>query len=152
MNLNAEFLQHSATLAEQLRASFDIDYNLDGIQTIENAINEDRPYYEQLDEKQRTNLAYKIGFFIGACMIKNYGGEWVEHEQGIGIKVNDYQAFPINKAFKFISEDGRFDSISSFYEISGSLDAIMNKNSVTDSTEPNVVTPKRKAWWQFWKQ
>lgn len=155
--MDKAFLQHSATFAEQLRVDFDINYDLEGIQTIEHTINENRAHYEQKSEKERIQLACKIGFFIGVCMIKNYGGEWIEHEQGYGIKVNDYQAFPINKAFKFISEDGMFDSISSFYEISGSLEAIMAKNvssAVEEDPKTEAIQTKNqhKAWWQFWKK
>jgi len=86
-------------------------------------------------------------------MAKNYNGTWVETEQGFCVKIRSYTVSPITKVFKFISEDGMSDSISSFYDISGSFDSIIEKSKSNQtkiaSTDSELL--RNKSWWKFWK-
>ena len=151
-----ELIKHANNLAEITKKEFDVTYDLNGIQAIEEKVNNQREFYENQDEKEKRYLSYKIGSFIGVCMIKNYDGTWEKTEDGLGIKINNNVAFPIQKVFKFLNEDGVFDSISSFYEISGSLDKIIEKSeSNSESGKIKIIKAseikKSKKWWEFWK-
>ena len=139
IEVNRELIKQANNLAEITREEFNVGYDLSGIKTIEEKVNNERTFYENQTEKEKRRQSYKIGSYIGVCMIKNYNGTWEESENGLGIKINNNVAFPFQKVFKFLSEDGIFDSISSFYEISGSLDKILEKN------ESNLESGKIKV-------
>jgi len=154
--VNSDLIKHANNFAEIVKKEYDIAYDLQGIKTIEERINSKRDHYENISEKEKRHHSYKIGSFIGVCMIKNYNGTWDESENGLGVKIKNNVAFPIQKTFKFLSQDGIFDSISSFYEISGSLDKILDKNESNiesggiKTVQGNEIL-KDKKWWKFWK-
>ena len=84
-------------------------------------------------------------------MVKNYNAKWIEKDGRYGVSIKSYFAFPFDKSWKFLQEDGISNSISSFYEISANLDNTMDKhqekfgvNSKKDSKE------QPKSWCKFW--
>ena len=119
-------------------------------------INENRDSYESKSDKEKRYNSYKIGSFIGVCMIKNFNGFWTEKENGLGVQIKDHVVFPIQKTYKFLNEDGIFESLSSFYEISGVLDRILEKKANNpDNRDITILQAKKvmksKNWWEFWK-
>ena len=155
--MNSELIKHAYNFAELIKKEFNVSFDLDGIKNIEKRINNKRDYYETLTEKERRHYSYKIGSFIGVCMIKNFNGAWEESENGLGVKINNNVAFPIQKTFKFLSQDGIFDSISSFYEISGSLEKILEKSeSDSENGKIKIINAEKlsrnKKRWEFWKR
>lgn len=141
-------------LAEKVRSHFSIDYNLEGIKIIETEINDNRAHYEQKSDKEKQHISYKIGSFIGVCMVKNYNGTWIENKHGFCIKIRSYTVSPISKVYKFISAQGLFDSISSFYEIAGVFDEIVAASQLNTTKKASTIPEShvnKKSWWQFWK-
>ena len=58
-----------------------------------------------------------LGSYLGECMIHTYGGTWKEQEGEWGVFFDDSNAvFPINKVRKQF-QNGREDSILSFFEV-----------------------------------
>ena len=149
-----ELNKHTKNLAEIIRKKFSVDYNLNGIKKVEKYINEHREIYENKSEKDKRFDSYRFGSYLAFCMIKNYGGVWEEHEHGKGIRINNNIVFPIQKTWKFLNKDGMLESLSSFYELSGIMDKIIDESEVDVNgfkvfkMSENVSD---KKWWEFWK-
>src|SRR5262245_6273215 len=71
----------------------------------------------QLAPERFDGIAVTAGCFLGECILRTHGGEWIDHANGYGIRSTDGSiAFPITKALKRV-ENGEVDSIVSFFDI-----------------------------------
>jgi hypothetical protein len=132
--------------AEKVKANYSIEYNLEGIKRLEEEITKNRNAFQNWAEGHQDAWVFAFGAFIGKCMILNYGGQWVKHEDTIGIKLenSDFFANPFSKVSKQFQPDGMYDSITSFYEISKNIDNIVSRQVKTGTKTI------RKAWWKIW--
>jgi hypothetical protein len=73
-------------------------------------------FLERKSEAEQQQYVLRVGAYLGDCIIKSYGGEWIEYEPGIwGVKLSDKNfVFPIGKVQKFV-DDPTSDSFSSLY-------------------------------------
>ncbi|MFN8286767.1 MAG: hypothetical protein U0V74_08450 [Chitinophagales bacterium] len=146
--VNAETQEGIFHLAEKTREYFGVQYNLEGVKKIEQEIELLRNNFSNLSEAEKDKWVQSFGAFLGICMLVNYGGEWTMNRETIGIKLkgSNYWANPFGKVWKQMQPGGEYDSISSFYEVSKSIDAI------TKSADKNVKiqAPEKKPWWKVW--
>jgi hypothetical protein len=107
------------------------DYALMHIDLTKKSFNEDLSFDEEsifkLDKLIQTawpdkppvemqNVIMLFGSFLGEAMRDIYGGQWVETEQGWGMKINEeVTILPFTKIKKRLI-NGEDDSISYFYE------------------------------------
>lgn len=101
-------------LAEEVRTQFKLEYDEGSVKFMEGFIERQRPNFEG---ERLQGLVNAIGSFIGACMIKNYGGHWQLDEKYNAVCVvfnNGNKAFPFAKTYKQF-ENGLEDSVYSFY-------------------------------------
>lgn len=92
-------------------AGIPFEYDDASIEWLDGYINRMRKEFG--DEPGR--LAQVLASYIGESIRRNYGGRWVEAEDGIGVEIRpDFIAFPFNKVSKQFS-NGPEDSVFSFY-------------------------------------
>lgn len=105
---------------EKLAGALNIELQMEKIEPIcsEIGLQQVEKFLESKSEHEQTEYILKVGSYLGECIIKSYGGEWVEHEPGIwGIKLSENNlVFPIGKVRKFVN-DPTGESFSSMYEI-----------------------------------
>ena len=95
--MNSELIKHAYNLAAIVKMEFNVSYNLEGIKAIEETINNERDFYENLPEKEKRHYSYKIGSFIGVSMIENLNGIWEENDTAVRkyIPLISSKVFPI---------------------------------------------------------
>ncbi len=144
-------------LAQGVCEVFAVDYTLDGVKAVEQQINKNRKRYEQMTDQEKRNVSYKIGSYLGVCMIRNYGAVWEKHEMGLAVKLGKTHAFPLQKVMKFLGKDGVYDSISSFYEFALRFEELSKTGigSSQSKSGPVIIDTsselKKKPWWKFWR-
>lgn len=90
-----------------------LDYDEDSVVWLDGYIEHNRRNW---DAPMTEKLASVLGSFLGECIRRNFGGEWKETENGLGVEVTENNvAFPFNKIKKQI-QNGSDDSIASFYQ------------------------------------
>ena len=79
---------------------------------------------ERGDEAPRERLADMARCYLGASLIAEAGGHWVQDpEYGLGVEIlPDLVAFPFAKAAKHFA-NGREDSVLSFFDVTTALAA-----------------------------
>jgi hypothetical protein len=89
-----------------------LDYDERSVEAVGRFIEESGAKF---DDSQRAQLVNFLGSFFGECVRRNYGGTW-EHVDGEpGIRLDERNVvFPFDKIARQF-ENGREDSISSFY-------------------------------------
>lgn len=109
-------LEALEALAEDVKNQFHLQYDEASVKFIEGFIERQRNRFEG---KELQGLVNALGSFIGACMIKNYGGQWQFDEEQEALCVafsNGNKAYPFTKIYKQL-ENGLEDSVYSFYTI-----------------------------------
>ncbi len=151
--MNNQLIDQVNGIAETVRNEFQVTYDLSGIQAMEEAVNNNRSFYENLGDQERKDCSFRMGLFLGVCMVRNYQGKWEENENRLGVKINNSTAYPIQKTYKFLSPDGAYDSISTYYELAGSLNDIGESYSEYKNIKIVKATDVyfKKKWWEFWK-
>ena len=116
-------------LAETIRTQLNLKYNAESVKYLEGFI--ERVKIE-MNEEELKGLINSCSAFLGECIIKKYGGQWVNHDGEMAIAFDDEnKVFPLTKVEKQF-KNGLEDSIYSLY------------NSI-----PKVFDIKKKKWWQF---
>lgn len=73
--------------------------------------------YESGDPANVEGLVSTLGSFLGECIVRTHGGEWVSDDQGVGVAFDERnRAFPFAKIEKHL-RNGREDSVLSFFTI-----------------------------------
>ncbi len=86
------------------------DYSKESLKEIET-------WLSSLKKKQQKEFILNVGAYLGECMIKNYGGTWVQMDNTWAVKFeNNSKAFPLSKVSKFVY-NGSEDSFYSMYTI-----------------------------------
>jgi hypothetical protein len=105
-----------------MRDGFDIELTFDraGVEWIEGYINDMRGI---LEADRRQGVVDRLASFVGECIIKSYGGMWVEKDGWWGVRVS-YRiwACPFSKIEKHF-ENGSEDSVASFFNCIPILDS-----------------------------
>jgi len=138
-------------LAENVKNQLQLDYDTASVKFIEAFIERQRPNF---DSEQRKGLVNSIGAFIGACIIKNYGGHWQVDEDSKAVCIafdDNNKIFPFAKTAKQF-ENGLEDSVYSFFIIIPTVfKSSMQANPGYSNTAQtgNTIKPTKK-WWKFW--
>jgi hypothetical protein len=105
-----------------------------GVEWIDGYINRMR---DSLPAKERPGLISTLGSYIGECIIRTYGGAWVEKDGMWGVQVNDrIWACPfatIQRQF----ENGPDDSVVAFFTFIPRFKRNLDKEPVADGKEVN---------------
>lgn len=119
----------------------ELGYTQEGVEWLEGYIERLRNSAEFQDAEIRNKLTGMFGCFLGECIVRQYGGRWVQHE-GVWCVAfsDDNMAFPFAKVAKQF-ENGLEDGILSFF----SVIPVLFKGG-----EPSVTPTSQKPWWKFW--
>ena len=91
-----------------------LTYDERGVSALDDIIERVRT---RISEEQTENLILGIGLFLGECIRRKYGGEWVEYEgQGVVMIAEGDYIFPFSKVGKQF-DNGDEDSILGFYHL-----------------------------------
>lgn len=103
-----------------------LDYNEESILKIDEIISKGWPNAQSVIAD---SIILLFGSFLGEAMRHVFGGEWIETEQGWGLKINDtVTVFPFAKIKKrFVN--GMGDSITYYYQ---SVKAVLDSESKKD--------------------
>lgn len=84
----------------------------------EAGLQEVEKYLESKPEAAQQQYVPKVGAYLGECIIRSYGGQWVEQQPDVwAVKLSDNNlVFPFGKVQKFVT-DPSGDSFSSLYGI-----------------------------------
>jgi hypothetical protein len=97
-------------LAEELGR--ELAYDASGVEWIDGYIERVRPSFPA---DRRSGLVAHLAAFVGECIIRTFGGHWVEHDGQWGVQVDERlwacPAAKIDKQF----EHGHEDSVASFF-------------------------------------
>ncbi|HOX97082.1 MAG TPA: hypothetical protein PL066_01850 [bacterium] len=109
-----QFKQYSQIYIDTTKQSFGIELNYDeeSILKLDNIIQESWPDKPPI---QIDNVIVLFGSFLGEAIKQTLGGEWVETEQGLGIKIGDATIMVFTKIKKRLL-NGMEDSISYYYK------------------------------------
>ena len=136
-----EMLKYNAELAvEQMRELSDVDfgYNAESVVWLEGYIERQR---SRDDIKQETinKLVSVLGSYLGECIIRCHGGKWENKDGQWCVCFDDKAAvYPFNKVAKQF-ENGKEDSIKSFFE---TIAVVL--------TIPMKTGEASKPRWKFW--
>jgi hypothetical protein len=98
------------TLRDNLQVELGFDQA--GVEWIDGYINRMR---ESLAVEKRSGLISTLASFVGECIIRTYGGAWVEEDGQWGVRVSDrIWACPFAKIEKQF-DNGPEDSVASFF-------------------------------------
>ena len=109
-----QFRQYAQIHIDTTKQSFDVDLDFDekSILELDNLIQKAWPDQPPI---QIDNVILLFGSFLGEAIIKTLGGEWVNTEQGWGIKIGDATLMVFTKIKKRLL-NGMEDSISYYYQ------------------------------------
>nr|WP_294935092.1 hypothetical protein [uncultured Flavobacterium sp.] len=117
-------------LAETVKTQLSLKYNAESVKYLEGFI--ERVKIEMTEEELK-GLINSCSAFLGECIIKNFGGQWVNHDDEMAIAFDDEnKIFPLTKVEKQF-KNGLEDSIYSFY----------------NAIQKVFDIKKKKKWWQF---
>lgn len=110
-----EILKHIQENANFVAEKFELGFNEETIKFLEGFIERQRA---RTPGERFEGLINTLGSFLGECIIRNFGGTWVQEEDGtIGLKfTGNERAFPFTKVEKQF-QNGLEDSIYSFYTV-----------------------------------
>ena len=117
-----------------MRDGFDTELSFDhaGVEWIDGYINDLRGV---LAAERRPAVVDRLASFVGECIIRTYGGVWVEKEGWWGVRVSErIWACPFSKIEKQF-ENGPEDSVASFFRCIPILDRHLGE----DQTEPEAA-------------
>ena len=128
-----EMIQRNAELVIETmnRRGAHLNYDLQSVQWIDGYIERQREHNPS-HEANIDGLTNTLGSFLGECIRRQFGGEWVETQYGWAIQFDDKNAcFPFNKVEKQL-KNGADDSIASFY---GTIPVVF-KNALRKDDNP----------------
>jgi hypothetical protein len=128
---------------EQLRpiSKIDFGYNRESVKWLEGYVERLRQSGQLQPEAKLNGLVNTLGSFLGECIIRCYGGDWVKQNGMWGVAIGaDFIAFPFNKIRKQM-EGGLEEGIDSFFT---SIPILLS--GYVHAQE----TPPKKSWWKFW--
>lgn len=140
MELDQEVVQEIKELAENVRVTMKLSYDLESVQYLEGFIERTKAHIKSKDESG-VGFVDSIASFFGECIIANYGGRWtVDDTTGnYAIEFDDKsKVFPASKVQKQF-DNGLEDSISSMF----TMIPIIFKNIKQKQTV-------KKSRWKFW--
>lgn len=109
-----QFRQYAQIHIDTTKQSFGVDLDFDekSILELDNLIQKAWPDQPPI---QIDNVILLFGSFLGEAIIKTLGGEWINTEQGWGIKIGDATLMVFTKVKKRLL-NGMEDSISYYYQ------------------------------------
>jgi hypothetical protein len=130
---NAELVRSTASREFGVAANYDIE----GVRWLDGFIN---GQHLAASDEVKERLVQTLGSFLGECIRKTYGGEWVNDSGSweIGFSQGN-SAYPFTKVSKQLN-NGAEDSVL------GMFTAI----PVLFFAQDAIDTPRRKPWWMFW--
>jgi len=110
-------IEENSRIAIELFANFQDDtltYDEESVAKLDYFIEQKREVFNR-DTIDR--MVQVFGSFLGQCIRRNYGGEWDEIGEGIGVRFDEKNGvFPFGKVRKQF-ENGPEDSILSLYQM-----------------------------------
>jgi hypothetical protein len=109
-----QFKQYAQIHIDTTKQAFGVELDFDekSIIELDNLIQKAWPDQPPV---QIDNVILLFGSFLGEAIIKTIGGQWVETEQGWGIKIGDSTLMVFTKIKKRLL-NGMEDSISYYYQ------------------------------------
>ena len=109
-----------------------LDYSVQSLEVVENALEEASDFYEEMDEKQKQSLIHSAGSYVFEVARKNFGGKYFWYEQlNQPILVTGQPEFEVSiLAFEKVKgrlENGKEDNIPFYF--AGYLERVKNKQS-----------------------
>jgi hypothetical protein len=114
--MREDLLQANAELTiSLLRPLSDIDfgYNAESVEWVQGYIDRLRQR-GQLEDK-REKLISVLGSFLGECIVRCHGGQWVQRQDGLGVTVAGLTFYPFEKT-RLQMENGLEDGIAALFE------------------------------------
>ena len=108
---------NAAMVVEQLRpiSNMDFGYNWQSVEWLEGYIERLRQSGQLNSEDARQKLSGVFGSFLGECVVRCYGGEWMEEDGMWAVVFSQGNAvFPFGKTLSQM-ENGLEDGIGSFF-------------------------------------
>jgi hypothetical protein len=113
--MNDAILANADLVLATLRQCYDepsLGYDAEGVRFLDRFIN---GRYEDPDDDQEPMLVQTLGSFLGECIRRSHGGEWVEADGSWAIRFSEGNlAFPFHKVRKQL-QHGPEDSVLSFF-------------------------------------
>lgn len=118
-----QFQKYAQIHIDTTKKSFFIDlkYDKESILKLDDMI---RSAWPEKPPVQIDNVILLFGSFLGEAIRQTLGGEWIENEQGWGIKIGDATLMVFNKIKKRLL-NGMGDSISYYYQ---SMEKMLQNN------------------------
>jgi hypothetical protein len=116
MSLQESMEQRASFVIKTLKSkNAPADYSIEALRCLENDLGKNRI---GLSEEAIDNLTTILGAFFGECLRRNYGGTWIEMDEGLAVhfEKDNITAFPFAKVYKFLA-NGDTDSFVSMYEM-----------------------------------
>jgi len=138
---NAELVRKVA--AEQLNT--EVQYDEAGVRWLDKYIDGQR---KNASADVKAKLPNTLGSFLGECIRKTYGGQWVEDPaHGWQVKINDgVSVFPFNKVVKHLATEDGDSVLGLFTAIPGMIDFASKQAGAARSDSKAGDRP----WWRFW--
>lgn len=139
---NAELVRKVAT--EQLELV--VDYNEAGVRWLDEYIDTQR---EQANEQVKAKLPNTLGSFLGECILRTCGREWVQvPDYGWSVKVNDkVSVFPFNKVEKQLANSDGESVLGLFIAIPPLLNHAFPGGPAHHA---GVEARAKRPWWKLW--
>ena len=124
-----------------LLSGIDFGYTKESVEWLEGYIERLRTSEEFENIETKNRLTSVFGSFLGECIVRCYGGAWMQHE-GVWCVVFDDKniAYPFAKVAKQM-DNGLEDGIASFFNIIPTIFKCLSRAAPS--------TPK-KPWWKVW--
>jgi len=130
---NAELVRSTASQKLGVTANYDIE----GVRWLDGFIN---GQHLAASDEVKERLVQTLGSFLGECIRKTYGGEWVDESGSWEIRFSQGNAaYPFTKVGKQL-QNGPEDSVLSMFT---AIPALFFAQIAVD-------TPRRKPWWKLW--
>ena len=127
-------------------SGIDFDYNYESVEWLQGYIERLRNSGEFDSDDQRKRLISVFGSFLGECIVRCYGGTWVQREGVwcVALSKGDDRnlAFPFAKVAKQF-DNGVVDGISGFFRVIP---------IIFDGRLGSQVYESHGPWWKFWRK
>jgi hypothetical protein len=122
-------------------SGIDFGYTRESVEWLEGYIERLRNSGEFESDELKHNLTNMFGCFLGECIVRCYGGSWIQQEGTWCVAFNDDNAAcPFAKVAKQF-QNGLDDGIASFFKVI----PILFKDLVSE-----VPSTAKKPWWKVW--
>jgi hypothetical protein len=107
------------------------DYGVEALQWLEDYIDQRR---ERLTQSERTGLITMIGAFLGECLIRANGGEWIgvgeEGHKKLGVQMDiNFTAMPFAKVGKYLDDPSVDSFVGMFQAVPPLLKHVRDKHA-----------------------